>query len=799
MAARQPDRLHLLGIRHHGPGSARAVLTALDAADPAIVLIEGPPDADDMISFASSSAMTPPVALLVHTQDDPSNASFFPFAMFSPEWQAMRWALARQRPVRFIDLPMSKRLAERARQAAQAPAADSPPPDAATDQAPEEPKEGDAELARIRRDPLAYLAALAGYDDSEAWWNALVEQGAHGPEIFPALEAAIAALRERLDPLPHQTPAEALTEQRREAHMRLAITESLAETSGPVAVVCGAWHVPALRRKVAAKDDRALLKGLADVKVTATWVPWTETRLAAGSGYGAGVISPGWYAHLWQGLQLGKSELEAAPLAATAFTTRWQARVADLLRKNGRPASTASVIEASRLAMSLASLRDLALPGLEEMREASLATLCEGETTPFRLIEEKLVIGQHVGEIDEGVPQMPLAADLARWQRKLKLKPEALDTDISLDLRSEAGRAKSQLLHRLALIDVPWGTVQGAGGSRGTFRENWRLRWQPEFSVRLAEALVYGTTVEQAAGNAAIAAAERATSLDTISEIVRGCLDSGLEKAADRAITLLQRQSTATSDIASLAGAIPPLADILRYGTARAMPTQALRLLVTSLTEAVCAGLVYACRNLQAEVASDLRAKLGRLDVAMNLIEDAALSDAWRRALGIVADDASAHPLLRGQAARALYDHGILAPEPAALHLSRALSHSVPAPAAGDWLDGFLGQSGQILLHDRTLRRIIDGWLVAIGAEEFNNLLPVLRRAFSTFDRNERRRLLDELAKAPPMAVPSAIAQHASPSSAPLAEEAPGFAAALPLLLTILGADAAAAPKETSP
>jgi hypothetical protein len=151
--------------------------------------------------------------------------------------------------------------------------------------------------------------------------------------------------------------------------------------------------------------------------------------------------------------------------------------------------------------------------------------------------------------------------------------------------------------------------------------------------------------------------------------------------------------------------------------------------------------------------------------------------------------------LLRGQAARALYDHGILAPEPAALRLSRALSHSVPTPAAGDWLDGFLGQSGQILLHDPTLRRIIDGWLISIGGQEFTNLLPVLRRAFSTFDRNERRRLLDELAKMPP--APLAVEQRASRSSAALAEEAPGFAAALPLLLTILGAESVS-PEEIS-
>ena len=108
-----PDRRHLLGIRHHGPGSARAVLAALEAADPAIVLIEGPPDAGGMIAFAASEAMTPPVALLVHVRDDPATASFFPFAVFSPEWQAMRWALAKQRPVRFIDLLLVRHPARR--------------------------------------------------------------------------------------------------------------------------------------------------------------------------------------------------------------------------------------------------------------------------------------------------------------------------------------------------------------------------------------------------------------------------------------------------------------------------------------------------------------------------------------------------------------------------------------------------------------------------------------------------------------------------------------------------------------
>jgi Family of unknown function (DUF5682) len=798
--AKERSRVHLLGIRHHGPGSARGVVAALNAADPAIVLIEGPPDADAMIPFASSPAMVPPLALLVHAEAEPANSSFYPFAEFSPEWQAMRWALARQRPVRFIDLPMTHQLAERAaakealEKAAAAGSTDTEPeltPETEADHA-GEPTPDRLELMAMRRDPLAYLAQLAGYDDSEAWWNALVEQGAHGPEIFAAIEAAMTALRDKVDAMGHVTADEKRHEDRREAHMRLELGEVLGQTEGPIAVVCGAWHVPALRRKVSVKDDRALLKGLPKIKVACTWVPWTETRLASGSGYGAGVSSPGWYAHLWAELQ--RPAADAGPLAATTFTSRWQARVATLLRKGGRPTSTASVIEASRLAVTLASLRDLALPGLEEMREASLATLCEGEAASFKLIEAQLIIGQRVGSIDESVPQMPLAADLARWQKKLKLKPEALDADVSLDLRSEAGLAKSLLLHRLNLIAVPWGRMTGAGSSRGTFRENWRLRWEPEFSVRLAEALVYGTTVELAAGNRAVSEARKASTLAAVSDLVRGCLEAGLEAAAKEAIAILQAQAAQSSDITNLASAIPPLAEIMRYGTARDMPVDALRLLVVSLTEAVSAGLVYACRNLQSEAAGVLRDTLSKLDVAVGLIEDAALTAGWHRALGHVAADGSAHPLLRGLAVRALYDHGVADVDATAMFLSRALSPSVPPLDAGGWIDGFLGKSGQILLHDVALRRIIDGWIVTLGDDDFTNLLPVLRRGFSSFDLSERRRLLDEIAKsrAGVVAVPTQVTPQ-------VAGDAPGFAAALPLLLQILGVTRSPSNQDAAP
>src|SRR3954451_17919512 len=125
-----PDNLHIFGVRHHGPGSARSLLRALDQLKPDCVLIEGPPDADEVIPYAARAEMRPPVAILVHDIEKPADAVYYPFAEFSPEWQAVRWALAAGVPVRFMDLPQSHRMAieaERIKKLAEAIATQSAP------------------------------------------------------------------------------------------------------------------------------------------------------------------------------------------------------------------------------------------------------------------------------------------------------------------------------------------------------------------------------------------------------------------------------------------------------------------------------------------------------------------------------------------------------------------------------------------------------------------------------------------------------------------------------------------------
>ena len=150
----------------------------------------------------------------------------------------------------------------------------------------------------MRIDPLAVLAEAAGYDDPERWWEdvdrapraAARRRTALAP--FAALGEAMGALRETYGHGGHDRDLV------REAYMRLQLRAAQREFGDGVAVVCGAWHVPALRQRTTVAADRALLKGLPKVKADMTWVPWTHRRLARRSGYGAGIDSPGWYGHL---------------------------------------------------------------------------------------------------------------------------------------------------------------------------------------------------------------------------------------------------------------------------------------------------------------------------------------------------------------------------------------------------------------------------------------------------------------------------------------------------------------------
>jgi hypothetical protein len=726
--------VEVFGIRHHGPGSARSLLAALMDYQPDAMLIEGPADADPLLRWVLADEMTPPLALLGYAADRPQTAAFWPYAVFSPEWQAMRYALQRGVEVAFCDLPAAAVLSRWPRQSTRGDADDDLEP---TD---DEPADGLRPLSLQQHDPLAVLANAAGYDDPERWWDDLVESRLDSSSPFPLITDAMAELRMIMG----QDARYAEREARREAYMRQQIRAALKRGRERVAVVCGAWHAPLLRWPLPpASSDVRTLRGMPRRKIILTWVPWTHQRLASASGYGAGVASPGWYHHLW--------------IAPDRPIVRWLARVARTLRARDLPVSSAHVIEAVRLAETLASLRGRPLAGLTEVTEATRAVLCDGDELAVRYITDHLVVGQALGSVNQGVPTVPLEADLVRTCRTLRVRREAQVRFHDLDLRRPIDQARSQLFHRLRLLGLGWIVPAESGvQSQGTFRETWESRWEPEYSVAIVEASVWGTTVESAA-TARVQKIIDEGSLVELTQAVERCLLADLPLVLDGLLATLTDKAALDVDVVHLMDALPALARAQRYGDVRQTDTRALGKVSEVLVVRICAGLPKAVASLDATNAATMRHRIDDVNAAIGLLAQSAKhgqdsADAthpearsrWLDTLTTMIDRNDVHGLLLGRIVRLLLDADRLPDVP--VRLARALSAGVPAADKAAWVDGFFTDGALLLIHDAELRRLLDEWVSQLEEAQFVDMLPLLRRTFGTFAPAERQAIAERIA-----------------------------------------------------
>jgi hypothetical protein len=333
-----------------------------------------------------------------------------------------------------------------------------------------------------------------------------------------------------------------------------------------------------------AEMDVALLAELPSTKVEAVWVPWTYSRLSARTGYGAGVASPGWYHHLW--------EMRLSDASPGEVIARWLSRVADLLRQEGFDASPAHVIEAVRLAESLAALRGLPIPGLLELNEATQAVMCFGDFAPMRLIQERLIVGERMGVVPPGVPMVPLQRDLYAQQRRLRLRQEPTLSTLNLDLRTPLHLARSHLLHRLSLLNIPWGKKVPSRSKEGTFREVWKLQWMPEFAIRVIEANIWGNTVEEAAQGYAADAATKAKNLAMLTQLLDDLILAELPDAVGNVMKRIEDEAAISSDIPLLMASLPPLARVQRYGSVRQLDRETVGRVVDGLLARICVGLL---------------------------------------------------------------------------------------------------------------------------------------------------------------------------------------------------------------
>ncbi len=710
----------IFGIRHHGPGSAKSLRSALKNMQPDILLVEGPPDAEKLIEYVGDKALKPPVSILVYNPKELKQAAYFPFAAFSPEWLAIKFGLKQGIPIRFMDLPQSVHFTlntlEKKDSQLTFEKKDNGVPQLLTE-----------EEALLQKDPMAYAARLSGYTDSERWWEVMFEKEENPEAIFPAIIELMSALREKIDDPP---PRELM----REAYMRNTIRKAQKEGFQKIAVVCGAWHAPVLQQLDQYKpaSDNAVLKGIKKTTTKAAWVPWSYDRLSNQSGYRAGVISPAYYRLLFS----NRKEV----------VIRWMSKVARLFRKEDLDASSAHIIESIRLANTLATMRNLTVPGIDEMYESAVSIFCEGYESKMEIINKKLIIGDRIGKVSPKIPLIPLQQDLEKSIKSARLSKEKVSVeaiDKKLDLRTASNLAASHLLHRLQLLGIHWGKQKKTSRfNTGNFSEIWKLKWKPDFAINIIEAGMWGNTVYSATSRFVLHKATDIESLPALTELVESSLNADLKDIIGELIYYLQDLSTLTKDVQHLMDALPALVNAIRYGSTRKLDVSSLEEVIDKMIPRICISLPNACISIDEEASKELFEKLLLVNQSINILNKAAYIDLWYKTIKQIADLKNVNGILRGSCSRILFDKELVNIDETATRMRFALSHGNDTMDAALWIEGFLFGSGLLLIHNPVLWKVLDDWVTELPIEVFQQLLPLLRRTFSEFSNPERQKMM---------------------------------------------------------
>ncbi|MFD0420877.1 vWA domain-containing protein, partial [Streptomyces parvus] len=592
LAAAGPGAPFLIGVRHHAPSLAASLPALLDAAAPDVLLVELPAEFQAWLGWLAHEETEAPVALAAVPADRPGaghagerGPAFYPFADFSPELVALRWAARNGVPAVACDLPLADR--------AWAEGGDAPAPAPGAASAPV-PGDGLGLSTALR-------SRLTGRDGDDLW-DRLVEAGAPGSTPEALRRAALLtgwALRYEAE----ARGGVQRTDLVREACMRGHVAEALANGRRP-AVVVGAFHTPALlpaagaggtarsagqpdpaapdlaampepgaqapaatpetaapspgtAREPAAPDPVTVPEPSAGkhadavagaAACTVSLIPYTYPLLDSRSGYPAGIRDPEWQ----------HTVLEAAgdPAAIHEALVRTAVRLCAALREQGHPYGPADGREIVRVAGDLARLRDLPAPGRGELLEAVQTVLGRGETygTGRAVAQalERVLVGARTGRPAPAAPRSGLSPAVEAETAALALPGpqdahERTPRDLRLDpARSALDRRRELLLRRLTVCGIPYAQEQevtGAAGGEG-LTTRWHVRWTPATAAMLTAAGARGVTPAQAAEGVLRQrhAAERAEGGPTAAQVVRGLAAAaacGLPAPADERLTEL--------------------------------------------------------------------------------------------------------------------------------------------------------------------------------------------------------------------------------------------------------------------
>jgi hypothetical protein len=727
------ENLNIFGVRHLSPGASYHLLDYLESKRPKCILIEGPSDAGNFIESLANKHVVPPVAILAYTTELPVETVLYPFANYSPEYQAILWGKRNRCEIRFIDFPsnISLKLGKFRNKTV-------------TDEA----KDFYEEHNKL----YETVANHYSEDDYESYWERYFEHNLNKDTFREGLKLQSKEIREMvIDRELETAPCDYSYNALREAYMRRKIDRAFADGFAieDIVVVVGAYHVSGITNDEPALSDKEL-KTLPKTSTKIALMPYSYLRLSSRTGYGAGNKAPCYFESMWDAMQ--EKRLEQLPAI-------YLSKIAQEQRKAGHNASSANVIEAVRLAESLASMRSGSLPVLRDLHDATVTCFGGGDLALVAEALNRADIGTAIGSLPESLGQTPIQENVYQELRRLKLTDykSPVGKVVELDLRenykvksTEAAFIdlnRSTFFHRMRVLNIHFANKLFVNQDNATWKELWELRWTPEVEIEIVETNFKGETIELAAAHLLKEHLAQCTAVSKTAEIIRNACECHLTRMFENAVNTLQSLLVDADDFKETSRAARELSVLIQYGDIRRFNLEPLKPVLQQLFLRASLLLVSAS-NCDNKAAQEIGECINSMEIISQEMYDYVDADLWQNELKQLAERDDLNTILSGIAFSIMLEHNLFTDDDCAKEISRRLSQGVPADLGAGWFEGFSGRNRYALLSRVSLWKELDNYINALDEEEFYRALVFLRRAFGQFEsaqKNSIAELLGEL------------------------------------------------------
>ena len=725
-------------VRHHSPTCARLIRELASEIRPQAILIEAPFDFNEHIEQLYLAHQLPiAIYSYLRLSDDTRRGAFYPFCVYSPEWQGLQIAKELNIAVEFIDLPWAEIAGI-----------------ALTTN-----RYGDREFRQNTY--VANLCTKLGVKDLNELWDLLFE-------IDPHL-----TLTEYLD-RSHQFCFHSRlsdgnfspTDIPREEFMANCINKAMSTYSGQILVVTGGLHSYALFNRIhnlpleqfliEDKENKTAEQNLnLSSSITNTPQPTSEKgialtpydyqRLDALTGYDAGMPNPGFYHQIWCDRIDEKIDTYRQLLI----------KIVQNLRENEQIFSSADLIAVEMTAKNLAALRSHAVVWRQDLIDSIVASLIkeslDTETIhPYLQAVYEILCGDKRGYLAKGTLLPPLVQNIYELLHQYKLEPDRQSRVISLNLEEKEDLKRSQILHQLSLLAIS-GYQKTAGTDLITRQdlssvwEEWEIISHPHYEASCIENAIYGTTLAEASEAKLV---ELAFKTDRNAEkvallVLDACL-MGLIHLTDDLFQQLLDSINSDHNFLSITGALGHLLYLYRYdeilGTAN---NKKIGIILTQ----TCDRALWLLEMLGTIVGKD-RELLQSLKTLLETIERCQTSlnldrTGFINILERITIDSSKTPLIRGAATGILWTLNTTTTE----QIKQNIIAFGEAQLLGDFLTGLFFLGRELVQRHPDLLISIDELIISYDEETFLEALPSLHLAFTYFTPREKHNIATTLTK----------------------------------------------------